>query len=286
MRKVGAVVVTGAIVGMAMMGCSSSSSGSDPYGGTPDFASIQQEFRAPTGTFAGHENAAFNAFSQQQSNSNSLSGFTFGAGGGTTAQSFVNTRLRTLGVGTASSASCDIAANGSSSSGSCTCHGGGSLSYDLSGLQQYTDAAQKGGPVDATIKIAASGCKSQDGTESVDGKIFENFRGTVPAPGTTQDPKTADFAIMLDAHVTAQTPAAGSVHVDLDVMFAALNGLYSEYFVIHVDDGTEVIGGQWDANTKTGSITVTDKNGTWTCTGDGKVAHCTGTGNVQKTVTL
>lgn len=284
MRKAGGLMVTGVVVGMFAVGCGSSSASSDPYGGTPDFANIQQEFKAPTGTFAGHETATFNAYAQQQQNSSNLSGFSLG--GGASGQSFVNYRLRSLGITPMSDgASCNVLASGSGDTGSCACPGGGSIQYDISGLKDYANAEAKGGKIDATIKMSANACKSADGTESVDGKIFENFRGTVPAAGTATDPTTADFAIIFDAHVTAVSPSA-TAKVDLDFELTTINGVYSEYYLVHIDDGTVVVSGTWDANSKTGSLTITDKNGSWTCSSnDGKTATCTGTGG-SKTVTL
>lgn len=284
MRKVGGLIVAGVVAGVFAAGCSSSSS-SDPYGATPDFGTIQQQLKAPTGTFAGHETATFSAYAAQQNGASSLSGFALagGADSTTSAQAFVDYRLRSLGVQPMSGPACNIVASGADT-GSCNCPGGGSLQYDISGLKQYADLEAKGGPIDATIKVAANACRSADGTESVDGKVFENFRGTVPAPGTNQDPKTADFSLIFDAHLTATSPSA-SVRVDLDFALTTLNGVYSEYYLVHVDDGTVVVSGSWDTTTKTGSLTITDKNGSWTCTGDGKVATCTGTGGT-KTVTL
>lgn len=286
--KVGGIVLAGAIVGIGAIGCSSSSASNDPFGGAPDFASIQQQFKSPTGTFAGQESVALAGYSDQQSNSGAaLSGFSLGAGGGdTSAQAYMGYRLHSLGVHPESGASCNIGANGGGETGSCNCPGGGTIQYDISGLKQYSEVAQKGGKVDATVRLSAQGCKSADGQDSIDGKIFENFRGTVPAAGTQQDPKTQDFAIIVDAHLTAVTKGK-SIKADITFEFAAINGVYSEWFLVKVSDGSVAVSGSWNSTTKTGQITVTDKNGTTTCTAtDGKTAVCTGPGGEKHTINL
>jgi hypothetical protein len=283
MRKVGGIVLAGSIAGIAMMGCSSSSASSDPFGGTPDFANIQEQFSKPTGSLKGNETAAFNAYAQQQTNSGAaLSGFSLG--GGASADSYKSFRLQTLGIEPQSGASCNFAANGGGETGSCDCPGGGTITYDLSGLRQYGEAIQKGGKVDATVKFSANACKSADGSESIDGKIFENFRGTVPAGGKID--KTSDFAIVIDAHMTSVTASKGTVKADIDLMISTINGVYSTWYSVQVSDGNVVVSGSWNSATKTGSVTVTDKNGTTTCTAtDGKTAVCKGP-NGEATITL
>src|SRR5207248_11438477 len=126
------------------------------------------------------------------------------------------------------------------------------IQYDITGLRQYSDAAQKGGKVDATVKFRANGCSTDEGT--IDGTIFENFRGTVPAPGTQPTTQQNDFAILVDAHITAATKAKGTIHADVDFEFASINGDYTEWFSVQVDDGNVVVSGTWNTDTKMGQI--------------------------------
>ena len=279
----GGIVIAASILGIFAVGCSSSSSGSDPFGSAPDFGSIQQQFKSPSGSFAGHEAKTFSGYATQQDNGNTISGFSV-AGGSSTA-SYGTWRLQSLGVHVQDDAFCAIG-QGNSSSSSCACPGGGTIEWDLSGLQQYSQAAQNGGPVDATVKIAASACKSADGSESLDGKIFENFRGTVPAAGAATTAPT-DFAIIMDAHFTATMKDKGTAKVDIDLEYAMKNGAYTAVYSVQVDDGNVVVSGNWDSTTKTGNITITDKNGTVTCVAsDGKTAVCTDGAGKSSTVTL
>jgi hypothetical protein len=283
MGKVAGVVLAGSVLGIFAVGCSSSSSSNDPFGGSPDFGSIQQQFQHPTGTFSGKETQTFNAYATQQSNSgDALGGFSLGSGGTTSAQSHLNMRLQSSGIHLESGVSCNF----NSESGSCNCPAGGTIQYDLTGMKQYADVEQKGGTIDATVKFKANNCANTDG-ESIDGTLFENFRGTVPPAGTAPTSGPNNFAIIVDAHMTAVTKAKGTIHADIDLEFSYDNGNYTEKFLVKVDDGTVSVAGNWDSTTKTGSLTITDKNGTTTCTAsDGKTAVCKGPDGTSRTVNL
>jgi len=283
MIKVAGFVLGGAVLGIVAIGCSSSSSSSDPFGGTPNFGTIQQQFQHPTGTFTGKESQTFSAYASEQSNSSALSGFGSPAGGTTTGQSHLNLRLEGLGVHLEGGAPACTFTN---ETGSCNCPGGGTIQYDISGIKQYSDALQKGGTVDATIKYKASACSDGNG-QSIDGTLFENYHGTVPAAGSQPSKTPSDFSIIVDAHLTAVSAARGTVKVDLDFEFATVNGVYSEAFSVQVNDGNVVVTGTWNSNTKTGTITVVDKDGTTTCTAsDGKTAVCKGPDGTSRTVNL
>jgi hypothetical protein len=278
----GGIVIAASILGVLAVGCSSSSSSNDPFGSAPDFGSIQQQFKSPSGSFAGHEAKTFSGYGAQQDNGSVVSGFSFG--GASTGASYGAWRLQSLGIRPQDDNT--FCAIGQGQSTSCACPGGGTLEWDVSGLQQYSDAIQKGGTIDATVKIAASNCKSADGSESVDGRAFENLKGTVPAAGSATTAPT-DFTIIMDAHFTAVTKEKGSVKVDIDFEVGFQNGQNTTMYSVQVDDGNVVVSGNWDSATKTGTITITDKSGTVTCVAtDGKTAVCTGSGGKSATVTL
>lgn len=281
MTKVAAIVWAGSVLGVLAAGCGSSSS-DDPFGASPDFASIQQEFQHPSGTFTGKESQTFSSYADRKSNSSSaLSGFSLGSGtSAAKAQDHLNLRLQSGGIHLDSGVACNFSGEG----GSCTCPGGGSIQYDLAGFRQYANVQQKGGRIDATIRYKANACTNAAG-ESIDGTLFENYRGTVPPAGTAPSGPT-DFAIIVDAHMTSVTKT-GTTHVDVDFELSTSNGQYTEVFSVTVDDGNVTVSGSWDPTSKTGTITVTDKNGTTTCTAsDGKTASCKGPDGASRTVNL
>jgi hypothetical protein len=248
------------LIGLAcIVGCSSSSN--DPFGPTPDFQQVQARFNAPTGTFAaGTESGVLAGLSQQRSAQSGgfgiggTSSSSTGAAGGTTAQSL---RFLDANGGTAF---CPALANGAES-GSCACPNGGTLAYDLSGMQAMKN--YHGGAIDVTLKVRAEACTMSDA--SIDGTEFAK----ITSNGT---PSQTDLMMLFDLHLTA-TAKGQTERVDAD--FEYLNGKF--WFSVAVNDGSVVVSSDsaFDSTTKTGTIVVKDRNETWTCTFTSGKGSCT-----------
>jgi len=248
------------LVGLALVaGCSSSSN--DPFGPAPDFQQVAARFNAPTGTFAsGSESGVLAGLTQQKSAQNGgfaiggTSSSSSGASGGTTSKS-----LRFLDANGGSSF-CPALSSGAES-GSCACPSGGSLAYDLSGMQQMKN--YKGGPIDVTLKVRAEACTVNDA--SIDGTEFAK----ISSNGT---PSQTDLMMLFDVHLTA---TAKGVTERIDADFEYLNGKY--WFSIGVNDGSVVVSADsaFDGTAKTGTIVVKDRNETWTCTFASGKGTCT-----------
>ena len=247
-----------ALVSVSAVGCSSASN--DPFGATPDFQQVEAKFNAPTGTFAsGSESQVISGLTQQRAAQNG--GFGIGStgssqsasSGGTTAKS-----LRFLDVN-GGAAFCPALQSGAES-GSCACPSGGSLAYDMSGMQQMRN--YHGGSVDVTLKVRAEGCTMNDA--SLDGTEFAKIKSS----GT---PSKADLLMLFDLHMTA-TVKGQTERIDAD--FEYLNGKF--WFSIGVNDGTVTVSSDssWDSATKSGTIVVKDRNETWTCTFSGGKGTC------------
>ncbi len=248
------------LVGLAcVVGCSSSSN--DPFGPTPDFQQVEARFNAPTGTFgAGSESGVLAGLSQQRASQ--TGGFGVGStgsssstgSGGTTAKS-----LRFLDANGGTSF-CPALQSGAES-GSCACPNGGSLAYDLSGMQQMRN--YHGGPIDVTLKVRAEACTMKEA--SIDGTEFVKLRSS----GT---PSQSDLLMLFDLHLTA-TSKGLTERIDAD--FEYVNGKF--WFSIGVNDGSVVVSSDsaWDTATKTGTILVKDRNETWTCAFTAGKGTCT-----------
>lgn len=242
----------------ALVGCSSSSN--DPFGPTPDFGRVEAQFQQPTGTFAkGSEASIVGGLAKQQASSSD--GFGLGgasssgsSNGGVTTKTFDLLDTKAGGTGF-----CDALKNGADS-GSCACPNGGSLAYDMSGMQQMRD--YKGGPIDVTLKVRANACTVQD--VSIDGTEFAKIKSS----GT---PNAQDLLMLFDLHLTVS--ARGQTE-RIDADFEYLNGKL--WFSIGVDDGNVVVATEhWDGTTKTGTIHVKDRNESWTCVFTNGKGTCT-----------
>ncbi len=258
------------LAGLAcVVGCSSSSH--DPFGPTPDFLAVQARFAAPSGTFApGSESQVLTGLSQQRAQQ----GGGFGIGGasststsgsgGTTAKS-----LRFLDVNGGTSF-CPALQSGAES-GSCACPNGGSLAYDLSGMQAMRN--YHGGSVDVTLKVRAEACTVNDA--SIDGTEFAKIKSI----GT---PSQADLLMLFDLHMTATVKGE---HERIDADFEYLNGKF--WFAVGVNDGTVVVSSDaaWDGTAKTGTITVKDRFETWTCAFTGGKGTCASDKGTSRDVT-
>jgi len=237
-----------------VVGCSSSSS-SDPYGPSPDFNHVEAQFQQPTGTFAkGSEAKIFGQASAQQAST--TSGFSVGAAGssstagGTASGATSSQALRFLDTAAGGADFCPALKSGAES-GTCACPSGGSLAYDLSGVQQLR--GYQGGPIDVTLRLHASACSTQDG--QVDGSEFIHFASS----GT---PSAKDFRMLFDIHLSLVSKARSET---IDADFEYDNGQF--WFSVSVDDGNVAVGTQsWDAATKSGTIIARDRSETWTCT--------------------
>jgi hypothetical protein len=235
---------------VSAVGCSSSSS-SDPFGPTPDFAPVEARFQAPTGTFAtGTESSVVTGLTNQKQTSSSS--FSVGGAPSTSTQSvrgFQLQSLRTLDANGGSSF-CTALQSGSES-GSCACPNGGSLAYDLSGMKQLQ--GYQSGPIDVTLKVRANACAVQDAY--IDGTEFVKMKSN----GT---PNAQDLMMLFDLHLMVSAKGESE---RLDADFEYLNGKF--WFSVSVNDGNVVVGSEtWDSSTKSGTIVIKDRNETWTCT--------------------
>jgi hypothetical protein len=260
-------VVLGCVC-LSAFGCSSTSS--DPFGPTPDFGHVVAQFQAPSGTFAkGSESGVVSSLNAQKKTSSN--GFSMGGAPSTSTQSVRGFQLQSLRTLDANGGTSWCAAlQSGAESGSCSCPNGGSLQYDMSGMQQLQ--GYKGGPIDVTLKLRANACSA--GGASIDGTEFMNMRSS----GT---PSAQDLTMLIDLHLTA---SVGGQTERLDADFEYDNGKY--WFSITVDDGNVVVGSEtWSSDTNSGTIVIKDKNETWTCTLTNGKGSCTsdhgGTRDVQ-----
>jgi hypothetical protein len=248
------------LVGLAcVVGCSSSSN--DPFGPTPDFGQVEARFNAPTGTFAaGSESGVLAGLTQQKAAQSG--GFGIGGAGGASSTASGGTTAKSLRFLDANGGTsfCPALASGAEA-GSCACPNGGTLAYDLSGMQQMKN--YKGGPVDVTLKVRAETCAVGDA--SIDGTEFAKITSTAT-------PSQTDLMMLFDLHLTA-TAKGQTERVDAD--FEYLNGKF--WFSIGVNDGTVVVSADsaFDSTAKTGTLVVKDRNETWTCTFTGGKGTCT-----------
>lgn len=255
--RVGLVVASAVAMGSALGACSSAPS--DPYGPSPDFNQLQAKYDHPSGTFArGSEAAVFGSYTSQRGGGANQYGITTnGAGGGATdnAGSGVTTKsLRILdnAGGTSSATWCSALAHGDAS-GSCACPSGGTVYYDMSGVQQLR--AQHGaGPIDITLRLRYDACAIE--TTKIDGHEFAKMK-SVGAPSA------ADLEMLLDAHFRVSAPGL-SEKVDLDLFY--VDGKW--WIAVGVDDGFIVVGSGsgYSGATKTGTIYVRERGASWTCT--------------------
>jgi hypothetical protein len=269
MSRIFACSAAGVFAGLLVVGCSSGGSTADPYGPTPDFTAIQSRFDSPTGTFAkGSESSVFDGFVQQTQNQSS----SFGIGGvGTSTSSGGTTTIKSqalhiLGGNTTSSFCPSLASglNAGQDSGSCACPSGGSLLWEIDGLEQSKASAQNGGPVNVIAKVRAMQCSVQN--ETVEGTEFAEIK-------SSGAPSASDLLMLLDVHLVA----TGAVSLKLDADFEYNNGQF--WFSVTVNDGNVVVGSEsYNSTTKTGTIIVRDRNDTWTCT----LANGTGTCTSQR----
>src|SRR5205823_2645911 len=147
----------------------------------------------------------------------------------------------------------NAAKSGQDGTGSCACPDGGDLAWDLEGLQSSKQSLQSGGPVDVTVRVLVSGCRVK--TAEVDGSEFVKMKSR----GT---PSAKDLLLLEDIHLSATN---GSVHAQIDADFEFLDG--KMWLSVSVNDGNVAVAtAAWDSSTKTGTITVRDRNATWTCT--------------------
>ncbi len=220
-------------------GSSDSSSGS---GSAPDFNTLETELTVPTGTMAAGEEAAVGdglGAKQEQA-----SGNPFGGIGGSSLKP---------------QASCDTIGQDGTATGTCDCPGGGSVTYDLSGLQSQQNAQD--GNIDFTLSYSADSCVSDGNT--MNGSVY------IKEKGNTKD--YANLLIIYALHMTI----SGTKNATYDVDYLYKNGKI--VFKIDVKDGSVLVSGSgnWDKTTKTGEFTVTDKNETWTCKATNGVGTCT-----------
>lgn len=235
-------IFAGLSVAGLLIACGGDDSSSSSSGGVPDFNTLKTELTVPTGTMAaGEEGAVADGLSKSQE---SQSGSPFG------------------GVGTSSlkpQAACNEGSFQGGQSGTCDCPGGGSITFDLSGMQQ-AQQQQQGGNVNYTVSYSANACV--DDGQTMDGSVYWHYEGN------TQTPQDAFFIYAIHLSLSGKRTA----RYDIDYLYQ--NG--KVVFKVDVKDGSVLVSaeGNWNRETKTGSFTVKDKNETWTCTAENGKGEC------------
>jgi hypothetical protein len=249
-----------------LAGCSSTAT-NDPFGADPDYASIQSRFSTPDGTFnAANAKSVFARYSDDQKTSQDIdvggAAKVGGGGTGTTSSGLKSQALHLLDLaesGSATSPRCTSIEHGDTT-GSCSCEGGGSFTYDFSGIRE---AQQSSGPIDVSLKLRVDGCSTQG--LRLDGREF--VRVHFDRGGGKIDANSA--SVLLVADITA-TKDAESHRIDL----AARVTQSTFEIALRVDDGWITIKGSGTADD--GSFTVRDRDGSWTCTVVSGAGTCTG----------
>jgi hypothetical protein len=239
---------------LGLMGCGSSSSGSDPFGQEPDYNEVQGHFDHPDGTFNAANASGVLGNANGSGDANAAGVFT---GGSSSSSSGVQQKALKILGGNPQLSCADLSAG--HESGSCACPSGGSFDYQLSGAGGQSNA-------DVTMKVHLNACASNDVV--VDGSEFLHMTSSKNASGQT------DFTMLFVVKATVQKGA--ETHT-LDIAEEYGNG--EVRIAVKVDDGwvTVVI----KSNGSTGSYEVRDKNGTWTCTYDSTGGSCTSSNGGQ-----
>ena len=266
--RVGLMVASSVtLVGAAGALAACSSSPSDPFGPSPDFNQLQAKFDHPSGTFArGSEASVFGSYASQRGGSADQYGIATTGSGGATGSGGTGITTQSLRIldnagGTSSATWCSALAHGASS-GSCACPSGGTVYYDMSGVQQVR--AQNGaGPVDVTLRLRYDACAIE--TTTIDGREFAKMKSV----GT---PSASDLEMLLDAHFRVSAPGLSET-VDLDLSY--VDGKW--WISVTVDDGFIVVGSDsgYSGATKTGTIYVHERGASWTCTLTNGQGTCT-----------
>lgn len=222
------------------MGCSSSDSGGGSgTGGAPDFGALEERLTKPSGTFdESQASPVLDGYGQQ--NESATSGNPFGG-------SSSSTQSAGLAIQAEGSACNNLGQGGQ---GSCSCPSGGTLTWDMpqgSSMQSQNSS----GAIDQTVSIVASACS--DGKQTIDGSIYYKIKSV------KQD--RSDLFMLYAIHVKLSGTRTGQYDVD----YLYKNGVIT--FAVDVKDGKVLVSakGNWNKNTKTGTLTITDKNTTWTC---------------------
>lgn len=236
----------GLSVAALVVACGSSDSGTSS---APDFNALETELTVPTGTMAAGEEAAVGDGLAAQTEQ--TEGNPFGGIGGSSVKP---------------KATCDQLGRDGNQSGSCDCPGGGSITFDLSGMSSMQ--GDSSGNVDGTVSYEADSCTS-DG-QTFDGSVYFKIKGN------TKDAQNLFFIYSI--HLTLSGAKSG--RYDVDYMYK--NG--KVIFAVDVKDGSVLVSakGSWDKNTKTGSFSVTDKNTTWECEAVNGVGSCTNTAGEKR----
>jgi len=232
--------------GLSVAGLLIACGGSDSSGGSgsaPDFNTLKTELTVPTGTMAaGDEATVQDGLGKSMEQQEGGGGFSpLSAGGSVKPQ-----------------AACSEGAVQAGKSGTCDCGGGGSVSFDLSGVSQQQ---QQGGDVNYTVSITANSCVDDGNT--INGSIYMHYEMTQAAP--------QDAFLIYAIHLSL----TGTRTANYDIDYMLKNG--KAVFKVDVKDGSVLVSaeGSWDRNSKSGSFTVKDKNETWTCNAENGKGSCT-----------
>ena len=263
MRTMGIILwaTLGTATAFGSMGCSSSTSGGSGGGGAaPDFGTLETTLTKPTGTFdetqAGPVTDGFNT-QLTASESNGL-----GGGSSSSSKSFMGGELALTSLEPQNvNASCPGLKSGGA--GSCACPMGGTITYDLppGGVEKVLGDKTNTAPIDQTISLKVAACG--DEASVYDGSYY------IKVKSAQADRK--DLFILYAIHLAVTGAKMGKYDVD----YLLKDGKVT--FAIEVKDGKVLVSasGNWDKKTKTGTITVTDKNGTWTCMAVNGKGMCT-----------
>jgi len=233
---------------VVLVGCGSSSSGSDPFGGEPDYNEVQSRFDNPTGTF--NSGNAANVIGNATGSGDANAAGVF-SGGSTSSSGVQQKALHILGGANAQTTCADLEAG--NRSGSCSCPSGGSFDYAVEGGGDQNNA-------DVTMKIRLNACSSNDVT--VDGSEFMHMTSSKNAAG--QSELRTLFVVKANVKKGAETHSL-DIAEELDAGTLRI--------AVKVDDGWVTV---TIRSTGTGgSYEIRDKDGTYTCTYDNGQGQCT-----------
>lgn len=264
MPKFGLLVLLG-VLASTQVGCGDGGAGGTSGGGSaPDFNALQTKLTQPSGTFgAGQEGALQDGFAKQ---SEAAQSNPFGGGsssGSSSTRSFGELSIRTIHpLDTAGS--CEGLEGGGK--GSCACPNGGTLAYDIPANMNGKPGEDPSGSIDETVSIVASAC-GMDADQTLDGSVYWKIKNPPPMQ-------------LFSIHLKL----TGKQTASYDVDYLNKDGVVT--FAVDVADGTVLVSakGNWDKNTKTGTLVITDKNETWTCEMTNGKGSCTSDKGVTRQV--
>lgn len=255
MSKIWIAAVVGAFA-VTQIGCGSDEESGTGGSGAPDFVALEGKLTQPTGTLApGQESSVQDAFGAQ---TEAASGNPFGGGGASSGTSTTQSAdaLSTLALGPLNtSSSCSGFQQGGS--GTCSCPNGGSITYDIPATTQGKPGENPNGTIDQTVSIIANQCGTS-ADQTVHGSIYWKLKNPPPMQ-------------LFSVHVAITGRSAGKY----DVEYLYKDGVIT--FAVDVADGRVLVSakGGWNKATKTGTLTIKDKNETWTCSLTNGKGTCT-----------